>query len=78
MSVLTLALLDQIKEKILNTKYKPPKLFISPKMWEKIEELQKWENWVRTLSPRKEKQERLKHWMKDRKGIYNYKLPLPD
>ena len=78
MSVFNLALLDEIKAKLLNTKHEPPKLFISPEIWTKLLELQKWENWVRTLSPRKEKQERLKHWMKARKGIYNYKLPLPD
>lgn len=77
MSVLTLALLDQIKEKILNYKIETPKIILSPKIWEKLEELQKWENWVRTLGPRREKQERLKYWMKARKGIYKYKLPLP-
>jgi len=78
MSVLTQALLDQIKEKILNYKYEPPKLFVSPKMWNILEEFQKWENWVRSLGPRREKQERLKYRMKARKGIYNYKLPLPE
>ena len=51
MSVLTLALLDQIKEKILNFKVETSKIILSPKIWEKLEELQKWENWVRTLGP---------------------------
>lgn len=78
MSVLTISLLDQIKEKILNTNYEPPKLFISPKIWEQLEAMQKWENWVRSLGPRREKQERLRAALKSRIGKFKYKIPLPN
>jgi len=77
MSVLTKALLDDMYDKIMNTVYEQPKLWVSSSAWDDLLKWQKWETWVISLGPRKEKQERLRVRLKGNCRYVN-KLPLPN
>lgn len=65
-----------IFEEMLSRVGRPYTILMSPQAYNDLLELQKWENWVKGLGPRKEKQERLKRKLLSKKKLN--KLPLPN
>lgn len=75
MSVLTLKMLEDAAERMVNNFGKVEQVLVSPKAMGSLLAWQKWEKWVSKLPQRKQRQERLRYKLKNRAKHTAVNLP---
>lgn len=78
MNVITKEIVDSAVQAANDRVGRPDSILMSPKAYDMLIKWQKFENWLRSLGPRREKQERLKIALTKRVGRYKYKMNLPE